>query len=241
MGILDIFKSSGQKKDYTTDDLILLEEISEHLKTIEPKNVQWSVQINGRGPHYKSFFAGPSKKRKDGLLIDVLMPDAGNSLLRDKKNLNVYYRYEGAEYSFTARYLGDEKGEFDSLVISRPERIKKKQKRKAYRVDTTVSMPIRVQLDNDTEEVADLSVGGFSFYTNLNLDRYRTSSDPLRFTLKIPSQNKVMEMAGVVRIFNFIPSKRKSKCAIEFIKPKEKDIQTISKYIMGRQREILNR
>lgn len=237
------------KKDIETDvqvifsdDLAMVTQIRKNLEYICQKNIQLTVTLDERPTTYKSIFLEVGSYN-NFVIIDSLIPEHGNQLLKTSSKIRIDYAIEGIMYSFDTKFIETIVERFPSVKIAFPTLIKKIQRRKYFRVSPSIDKPITVKLtDGINERVADISEGGLSIYTSFTERELAVGKVFERAMLKLPTANQDIITKGVVR--NFIGGQGKSvknKCGIEFMEMRLQEKDLIASYVLTRQKEIIQK
>ncbi|MDH5542437.1 MAG: flagellar brake protein [Nitrospinota bacterium] len=241
MGITDFLKRNTGPDENT----------KAHLKEISIGNTEINIHIGKEKTLFSSTIVELDMVGDEiqSILIDTLIPESGNELLKKNPNILVAYFFRGASYKFECKFTGIRKGKYDSLKLSVPTKILKtggqSYERSSFRAATTMFAPILFTINDIEEKASDISTGGLSFNTLQNLELLHATGEEFDIDLKIPSQNVEMTLAAKVCLFLprvvTVKNQRKNRCALQFTKLRLPEEEAISQYIMERQREDLQK
>ena len=225
-----------------SDDLAMVTQIRKNLEYVCQKNIQLTVTLDERPTTYKSIFLEVGSYN-NFVIIDSLIPEYGNQLLKTSGKIRIDYAIEGIMYSFDTKFIDTIVERFPSVKIAFPTLIKKIQRRKYFRVSPSIDKPITVKFNEDIDErVADISEGGLSVYTRFT-ERELAMGKVFENTMfRLPTANRDIITNGVVK--NFIRGQGesvKNKCGIEFMEMRLQDKDLIASYVLTRQREIIQK
>ena len=237
------------KKDIETDiqvifsdDLAIVTQIRKNLEYVCQKNIQLTVTLDERPTTYKSIFLEVGSYN-NFVVIDALIPEHGNHLLKTSGKIRIDYAIEGIMYSFDTKFIETKVERFPSVKIAFPTLIKKIQRRKHFRVSPPIDKPIIVKLtEGINERVTDISEGGLSIYTHLT-ERESAIGKVFENTMfRFPAANHNIITKAIVR--NLIKGEGeavKNKCGMEFMDMRLQDKDLIASYVLTRQREIIQK
>ncbi|MBF0170614.1 MAG: PilZ domain-containing protein [Nitrospinae bacterium] len=199
-----------------------------------------ALRIDGAAYRYKSLFV--QSDAGEGLFhIDMLFPrSAARLLLPHESRVRFSFEENGVKYSFLSLYLGTgASGGFDSMLFAFPETIEESQRRGDYRVQPRMSEPVKVVTGPDLSETApalDVSAGGVSFRAGKQV----RSGDRFETIIALPGGG-VVEAALEVLYCDPLPEAREMPWRIRarFAKIAPGDRETLIRYVMSRQREII--
>ncbi|MBI3814867.1 MAG: flagellar brake protein [Nitrospinae bacterium] len=240
MGLFDFLKKERDgKSSPVTGDLSAISEIRTHLKGLCERNFNFIATINEEPTAFGSIFLELPEKN-NSIVIDVLMPKYGNSLIENSKKVKIDYTVDGVMHSFGTKFLGTVEGKFPSIIIASPSIIRRIQRRKSFRVSPPIDNQISVELAKGTiEKAVDIGEGGLSFYTRKEISPGKIFD---KVTFSLPACNKQITAKAVVK--DFIKGLRgtiKNRCGIEFIDIEMHDRDSIAYYVIIRQKETAQR
>jgi c-di-GMP-binding flagellar brake protein YcgR len=243
MGFFDFLKKD--KYDLSvlfSEDLITLAQMTVHLNEVCRRNTHLIAIIDERPTTFRSSFL-ELVGENDSVVIDILMPKYGNRFIETSSKVRIDYTFEGIMYYFETRYIETVSGRFPSIKIAFPGIIKKIQKRGSFRVSPPIDNPILVEvMEGFTEEIADISEGGISFYTHRSEREMGVGTIFEEVTFKLPTIDHPITAKAIVRLFiKGSGLTIKNKCCLEFISMKMHDKDSIAHYAIVRQREIILR
>ncbi len=244
MGVFDFLKKDAESNGQIifSDDLVMAAQIRKNLEYVCQKNTQLIVALDERQITFKSIFLEVGAKN-DFVVIDVLIPEQGNHLLKSSSKIKIDYTIEGIMYSFDTSFIETISGRFLSIKIAFPTLIRKIQRRRHFRVSPPIDKPIIVKLhDTINERVADISEGGVSIYTRLTERELSLGKVFDRAMLSLSNIDQNITAKTVVR--NMIKGFRenvKNKCGMEFMDMRMHDKDMIASYVLTRQREIIQK
>ncbi len=195
------------------------------------------------------------------ILIDSLVPEQGDKLIKKSKMVLVNYKLSGVIHTFRSRYLKEILGKYPSFAIAIPDKIVVKQKRNYYRVSPSPSENVVVGFRNSAspgetsggafgyepgeivyERVLDISGGGLRFATRVGEEVLSPGVvlDPL--IIELP-KGTVIICKGVVRRLSRNPRNTEKPyiCGVEFYKLRERERQNITRYVVRRQVEEIRK
>jgi len=223
-------------------DLIMQTQIRKNLEYVCQKNVQLTAVLDEMPHNFSSIFL-ETGKNNDYLVIDTLIPDYGNQLLKASGKIRIDYKVEGIMYSFDTIFRETINRRFPTIKIIFPTFIKKIQRRKHFRVSPSINKPIIARLTDEIDEkVADISEGGLAIYAFLTERELILGKVFERLIFRLPNTNQNIMTKAVVR--NLIRGNGeavKNRCGIEFIDMRPPDIDLIASYVLARQRESISR
>jgi c-di-GMP-binding flagellar brake protein YcgR len=245
MGVFNFLKKGIESSDIGvifSDDLAIATQIRKNLEYVCQKNTQLTVAFDERLITYRSIFLEVGRKN-DFVVIDVLIPEHGNQLIKTSSKIKISYTIEGIMYSFDSMYIESLSGRFPSIKIAFPNLIRKIQRRKHFRVSPSIDAPILLKLtDGLNERAADISEGGVAIYTNLTEKDLSLGQVFERVAFRLPNATQNIITRVVVR--NMIKGLRenvKNKCGMEFLDMMMHDRDLIASYVLTRQREIIQK
>jgi c-di-GMP-binding flagellar brake protein YcgR len=225
-----------------SDDLMMAAQIRKNLEYVCQRNSQLTVSLDDRPMTYKSLFLEVGDYN-NFVIIDALIPEHGNMLLKTSSRIRIDYAIEGIMYSFDSKFIETIIGRFSSVKIAFPTFITKIQRRKHFRVSPSIDKPIIVKLtEGFNERAADISEGGLAIYTGLTERELAVGNVFENVMLRLPTANQDIVTKTVVR--NLIRGEgeaNKKKCGMEFIGIRLKDKDLIASYVIARQREIIQK
>jgi len=225
-----------------SNDLIMQMQIRKNLEYVCQKNVQLTAVLDEMPHNFSSIFL-ETGKNNDYLVIDTLIPDYGNQLLKASGKIRIDYKVEGIMYSFDTIFRETINRRFPTIKIIFPTFIKKIQRRKHFRVSPSINKPIIARLTDEIDEkVADISEGGLAIYAFLTERELILGKVFERLIFRLPNTNQNIMTKAVVR--NLIRGNGeavKNRCGIEFIDMRPPDIDLIASYVLARQRESISR
>jgi len=109
-----------------SDDLAMVTQIRKNLEYVCQKNIQLTVTLDERPTTYKSIFLEVGSYN-NFVIIDSLIPEYGNQLLKTSGKIRIDYAIEGIMYSFDTKFIDTIVERFPSVKIAFPTLIKKIQ------------------------------------------------------------------------------------------------------------------
>ena len=133
------------------------------LDRLAKRHTPLTVQIPGRDQYYTSYIVDVDKKQ---LLLDELLPSAGQALLNQHRILQATAKLDGIDIRFiTPLERVDKKKNVLTYYMGLPEQLEYRQRRLSYRVPIPMSRQLRVIIENKDDTMFegvlhDLSHGG---------------------------------------------------------------------------------
>ncbi|MBI4377691.1 MAG: flagellar brake protein [Nitrospinae bacterium] len=245
MKLFDFLKKDRESdilKSLISDDLTTPAQMMVNLREVCKRKTTLIVTIDD-GPSTFRTMLLETGKENEPVIIDTLMPKHGNQFIESSNGIKIDYNLEGTMYSFQTKYIEMMSGRFTAIKIAFPSIIKKIQKRNSYRVSPPIDKPIIVTiLKGVTEEVADISEGGLSFYSRNSANKLSIGTVLERVSFELPTIDRHIETSAVVR--TFIKGSRgtvKNRYGIEFINMNMPDKDSIANYALVRQIETIRK
>jgi c-di-GMP-binding flagellar brake protein YcgR len=235
-------RESDKLKSLISDDLVTPAQMMVNLGEVCKRKTTLIVTIDDGKSTFRTILLEIGKENEP-IIIDTLMPKHGNKFIESSRSIRIDYNLEGIMYSFQTKYLELVSGRFAAIKIAFPSIIKKIQKRSAFRVSPSVDKPIFVMiLKGVTEKVADISEGGFSFYSYDSADKLLIGTVLKRISFELPTIDRHIETSAAVR--NFIKGSTvtvKNRYGIQFINMGTADRNSIAKYTLVLQIESIRK
>ncbi len=133
------------------------------LDRLAKKHTPLTVKIPGHDEYYTSYIVEVSKHQ---LLLDELLPSAGQHLLSQQRALQATAKLDGIDIRFISSLVrADDQKNILTNYLKLPEQLEYRQRRLSYRVPIPMSRQLRVIIENDDATVFegvlhDLSHGG---------------------------------------------------------------------------------
>lgn len=243
---MDIFKKEKQLVAQMTafsDKLTSFDKIRHHFQKLPKNYIAFDMRIDEYATRFRSLYLGCQLSKQNEILVDSLIPEYGNTYIGESSKISILYKFEGAIYAFTSRYLGIDDGGFASFKISLPNTISRFQRRKTLRVNPSASTPMSLNLGfGYAEEVINISMGGICFYTWRSPDEIKSGQILQNVSFRLPFEKRELHAKAIVKTYtrNYAPilRKGKSKCGVEFLDLSQKCINAITNYISNRMREV---
>lgn len=163
--------SLNKQTDLESIKLTSFEDINLLLKKIHLKHSLLTINIESSDECYGSTILELNKD-KNYLVIDELYPEKGHARIKVGTNISFNAHYAGAFVYFigTVTAIG-ENSKAAYYKIAMPDEVQYHQRRNTYRITTSISEPITVNLVNEDEvlikaELRDISHGGVCLRVN---------------------------------------------------------------------------
>jgi len=235
-------------------------EIEKHLKDLCERQVVAEILPDnpiGDQAYQGTFTEILEENGQRYILLDKLWPGGMVLLLSDKSSLTLFYSFDASNlgfdlvpYYFDSSVLGNVSVDLPVLRVQWPVVINRMQRRQFFRVDPSVTEPVRVVFPHFPggeeaafeQKLADVSSGGFS--VRMRTPAVSEGQEVKNILIVLPDQYSFTVSGRVRRIIrerhrdpNF-----PSRAAFEITRfePRGAEEQ-LSRYIFRQQREIIHR
>lgn len=158
MGLLDIFRRKGRDLGVRTLDVEDGTEIREKIRSLCKQRQSCDILVGDE--LYSSIFL---KIERDRILIDLMIPLAGNTIIRNGQGVRIGFLERRIPYSMNCIYQGRViEGGYESLAFTLPTVVRYSNRRAYYRVKPEPENPLRVLLDLGLSNISDASVENIS-------------------------------------------------------------------------------
>ena len=241
LGIFNLFKSKKSNSG------ISQQKIKTMIKESCEKKLPVSITIDNNSTTFMSTLIAFDPEEK-WLIIDTLIPDAGNKYLRESESLNVICNENNSVNSFSSGYIGEVTYEtYPSVKIRYPETIEVVQRRNYVRVDPSIIKPIVISFESDKLSqieinlpVRDISEGGVSLILPVDIGKQLSKGTIFnKVSISIPDRGKIITK-GIIRSL-LKGSPEKQICGVELVGLTEDQMDIIYRYVVERQKEKLRK
>ncbi len=245
-------------KEVTYDELSTEQRIKNVLTLCLNYKSVLTVGIEGRQFKYTSYLLAIDLKEKV-LIIDKLIPEEGNLLLKDSEYLTVSFIIledkvgrRNIPYDFNSQFVKAImfKGSMAN-VIKLPNKITRRQRREYLRVKPPSKDNVYIFFSIDgieyKEKVFDISGGGVAFFTGLTDSELKVGMTLKDVKISIPGVPTIETMALIrkkerVEGHGYIDGKRVTHiCGAKFVEISNEARDLIIKYVVNVEREELRR
>jgi len=237
--------STGQ----TNLESILLttaDEINSLLNKIYSKHSLLSVTIKSFNDYYGSTIIEINND-ENYLVIDELYPEAGHKRIEIGTQLSFNTQYAGAFVNFIGKVNaigGNEKAAYYKIAI--PEELEYHQRRNTYRIATSISEPIQVNLVNEDEilikaELRDLSHGGLCLRINASPHiSIKSGSTIPTCLIQVDKTRKILSSLNICHVEE-IKETGSLRIGAEFAKMSKTDRRELEHLIATMERSIIQK
>ncbi len=221
-------------------------EIAAHIDDLVHRRIRGDLKISGEEEAVRVIFLGHGGAGEGShLLLERLVAIGTLNRIDISKNVSVGYAEDGIWFYFESRSIDIEDRD-GCIRLAFPERIKKSQKRRFYRVSPMSSSIFEVVVNTEiiAEKcpVIDISAGGLAFVTNLADDWMKPGMlVALEFYLL---EGFMVRANGILRSHSPIEyplSRKKYRCGVEFADIRESIRDRIVKFVFNLQKEEIKR
>lgn len=164
--------------------------------------------------------------------------------LRTGMRIKVSYVLNDCAYSFNTSIVARKKGPLPIIIINKPHKIIRVQRRHWVRVASTLDIEyssISATPESNltyTGKTIDISGGGVRFITKGALE----PGEIINLKIYLPSRSPVITKARIIRILEKAKSEGESnKAVLEYSDINENDRERIIKYVFEKQRELIKK
>ncbi len=240
------------KPAVSADRITDYDAIAALLETALQTKAHLRIRLNNRGTSFNSI---PLAIKPSDMIIDTLFPQEGNDLLKDTDFISVECIIRESApipYRFSSTIIGTTTfNDYPALTITLPREIKRDQKRNFHRVTPSINedVDISFRLDDDeiSEKVTNISGGGVGFYTNNNASVLWPGRSIEDITITLPD-TIVIQCMSVIHTFKHIeyPVLINGKsyhyyCGAEFTSLDDATRDAVIKYVIEKERVELQR
>lgn len=248
-----------QKKDLwdqAWDEVRAPEEIEGHLKALCARRIAVEISLENQPEVFQAAFRECEVKgRRKALLFDSLSPSGAAHLLAEAPSLVLFYHFDPSglglhwiPYHFESRWLAEVSGGVLVVRLAWPDLIRRLQRRQFFRVDPSLTEPIRVRFPHFpgggevafNRTVYDVSGGGFS--VAMQAPAVKEGQEVKNILMVLPDEYTFTVTAAVRRITQHRARQNRFplRAAFEFrlFDPPGAE-ERLSRYIFSRQREMI--
>jgi c-di-GMP-binding flagellar brake protein YcgR len=234
MGLLDMFRRKDRPEGARTFDIEKTEEVRSLIGSLCEQQESCEFLIGEE--LFSSIFL---RLDEEDFLTDLMIPLAGNTLLREGQGIHIGFLRREIPYSMNCVYRGRRVAEgYEALAFSVPTVLRYSNRRFYYRVNPSNTQPVRVLFDLGLSQVMDalvenISGGGIAVRSNLtNLLRPGVTID--RVDVIMPSGEWISCQGQVTRLQGKLIGIKLE--GISF-----KDRRSIIRYVAERQQDEISR
>ena len=224
--------------------LTTFDDISHLLKKIYSKHSLLTISIDSSAECYGSTIIEINND-ENYLVIDELYPEDGHAQIEIGKTLSFNAHYSGAFVHFFGQVEAiGENAKAAYYKIGMPEEVEYHQRRNAYRVRTSISDPIPVNLVNEDEvlikaELRDISHGGLCLRVNALPHISIQSGDYIPTCLiQVDNDRKILSSLNICHV-ETIKESGSLRIGVEFAEISKIDRRELEHFIASLERAII--
>ncbi len=236
--------SQTSAKDLESIKLTSADDIRELLKKIYAKHSLLTITIESSDECYGSTIIEINAD-ENYLVIDELYPVAGHELISTGTRISVNANYAGAFVYFTGTIEAiGENARAAYYKISIPEEVQYHQRRNTYRITTSISEPIAVNLVNEEEilikaELRDISHGGVCLRVNPASHISIKSGDTMPTCLiQVSNERKILSSLNICHV-EVVKETGVLRIGAEFTNMSKFDERELEHFIASLERAII--
>lgn len=236
--------SLSNQTDLESIKLTAVDDISHLLKKIHLKHTLLTINIESSDECYGSTILEINNDN-NYLVIDELHPEKGHSKIEIGTSISFNTYYEGAFVYFVAfvEAIGDnQKAAY--YKIGMPDEVQYHQRRNTYRITTSISEPVSVNLVNEDEvlikaELRDVSHGGVCLRVNPASHISINSGDIIPTCLiQVSEERKILSSLNVCHV-EVIKETGSLRIGAEFSDMSAFDQRELEHFIVALERAII--
>jgi c-di-GMP-binding flagellar brake protein YcgR len=239
-------KNHDKQSDLESITLTTFDDIYVLLKNIHTKHSLLAIMIDGSDEFYGSTIIELNKDEKY-LVIDELYPEEGHAQIEVGKPLSFDANYAGAFVHFKGNVEAIGKNDKAAYYkINIPEEVEYHQRRNTFRISTSISDPILVNLVNEDEvlikaELRDVSHGGLCLRVNDASHISIQSNDHMPTCLiQIDENRKILTSLNICHVEK-IQASGSLRIGAEFAKMSKIDRRELEHLIASLERAIIKK
>lgn len=236
----------SRQKNLESIKLINADDISHLLKRVYSKHSLLTVTIESSDEFYGSTIIEINHD-EDYLVIDELYPEDGHSQIEPGKILSIDAQYSGAFIHFSGQVEAvGENAQAAYYKIAIPKEVDYHQRRNTYRIATSITEPILVNLVNKDEvlikaELRDISHGGMCLRVNASPHISLHSGDQIPTCLiQVGKDRKILSSLNICHV-ETIKETGSLRIGAEFSSLSKTDRRELEHFIASLERAIIKK
>tara|TARA_R110002111_G_scaffold79218_3_gene125524 strand:+ start:544 stop:1332 length:789 start_codon:yes stop_codon:yes gene_type:complete len=236
--------SLGQQTNLESIKLTSAEDIGRLLKKIYLKHALLTITIESSDECYGSTILEVNNEN-GYLVIDELHPEQGHSKIEVGTSISFNSRYAGAFVYFVATVEAiSDNSKAAYYKIGIPDEIQYHQRRNTYRITTSISEPVTVNLVNEDDvlikaELRDISHGGVCLRVNSTSHISINSGDIIPTCLiQVSDERKILSSLNICHV-EFIKETGSLRIGAEFSDMSAFDQRELEHFIATLERAII--
>jgi c-di-GMP-binding flagellar brake protein YcgR len=236
--------SLSKQADLESIKLTSADDINHLLKKIFLKHSLLTITIGSSDECYGSTILQINNDDKY-LVIDELHPEKGHDKIKVGTSISFNANYAGASVYFigTVEAIGENK-KAAYYKIGMPEEIQYHQRRNTYRITTTISEPVAVNLVNENEvlikaELRDISHGGVCLRVNPASHISISGGDVIPTCLiQVNEERKILSSLNICHV-EVIKETGSLRIGAEFLNMSKLDQRELEHFIASLERAVI--